>query len=414
MAPLAHSDAVAREVTRRSGAGPVDVDAHIVGLVSRGEVKVPPYPAVALRVEALVGGGDYGLDDLAKLIGSDQVIAGDVLRCANWVVYARGSRVVSIAQAITRIGATDVGRIALASGLGSHALAAGSLAPLRRQVWLDSLASALVCQALAPGKHLPPDVAFSAGLLHDYGKVVAIACIEDLLARRDDVPPRPAEEWAAVVERYHVELGVVMAARWDLPEVLSDVISLHHSGPLGAAEPALVEMVQAVDGVVALLGARTHLGAGDLAAAHLLETGEREIAAHVIETLPAFVASFASGEAPPRAEAPTKVAAPPPLPAASPPPPPHPVVLRVGSVEHAYELMGISSTHCMVRGKAPVAENYLVGLRVKSDPEVTGFASVKAAWPEDGAFMLLVQPYALDREALSRWRALVDKSNRAP
>ena len=30
---------------------------------------------------------DYGLDDLAKLVSSNQVLAADVLRCANSALY---------------------------------------------------------------------------------------------------------------------------------------------------------------------------------------------------------------------------------------------------------------------------------------------------------------------------------------
>src|SRR4030042_2859363 len=108
-----------------------DLDQAIVELVREGAVKVPPYPAVAFKIEALVRGGSYGLDDLAKLVASDQVLAADVLRCANTALYSRGAPLASVKQAVGRIGAKDVARLALASGLGAHALAGGQLAPVR-------------------------------------------------------------------------------------------------------------------------------------------------------------------------------------------------------------------------------------------------------------------------------------------
>jgi hypothetical protein len=56
-------------------------------------------------------------------------------------------------------------------------------------------------------------------------------------------------------------------------------------------------------------------------------------------------------------------------------------------------------------GPGPLAS---IRRRVWVDSQaVKGFASVKLVRPENGAFTLLVQPYALAGEALDRWRALV-------
>ncbi|HTN52494.1 MAG TPA: HDOD domain-containing protein [Anaeromyxobacter sp.] len=393
---------------------PLDLDRAIVDLVGKDQVKVPPYPAVAFRIEAVVRSGDYGVEDLAKLVASDQVLAADVLRCANSVVYSRGNPCASVKGAVARIGAKEMARLALASGLAAHALTSGKLAPLRRRAWMEALASALLAQALAPGRGLAPDIAFSAGLLHDFGKVIAIACVEDLLSRRDDVAPRSEEEWNALVDRYHVELGVVMAARWDLPPVLADVISQHHAAKITAtADPRYVETVIAVDDVVRALGERTHLGVEELEELDLVDPDERELVARTIAALPEFVASFESAE-PPGAAVPSLVAAPEPPPRQSAPtPPPYPVVLRLGGKEYSYKLLGIGATHCMVQGPKPVPENLLLELKVACEPPVKGFGSVRLAWPEGGSFTLLLQPYGLNGDALSRWRALVNHATPA-
>ena len=94
-------------------------------------------------------------------------------------------------QAVGRASAPRaLARLALASGLGAASLAAGRLSSIRRKVWFDALASALLREDLAKARSLAADVAFSAGLLHDFGKVVAIACIEELLQNREDVAPK--------------------------------------------------------------------------------------------------------------------------------------------------------------------------------------------------------------------------------
>jgi putative nucleotidyltransferase with HDIG domain len=393
----------------------LDLDHAIVDLVSKQKVKVPPYPAVAFRIESVVRGGNYGLDELAKLVSSDQVLAADVLRCANSALYARGAPVASVKQAVGRIGAKDVARLALASGLGSHALAAGRLSSVRRRVWLDALASALLCQDLARARRHAPDVAFAAGLLHDFGKVVTLACIEELLQNRNDVAPKVEEEWHALMDRYHVELGVVMAARWDLPPVIADVISLHHSDEVTAAsEPQIVKIVITVDQVIALLATHTRLGADELAEVEALSPHEREVLARAVEALPTFIASFESSEVWKGDGRGNLVAAPePPKDVAGGKAPSYPVVLKLGEREHTFQLLGIGATHCMVTGKAPIPENLLMELKVACDPPLRGYASVKLAWPEQGGWTLLVQPYGLTESAQARWRQLTAQSDAA-
>jgi putative nucleotidyltransferase with HDIG domain len=387
-----------------------DLEQAVVDLVARDAVKVPPYPAVAFQIEKLVQGGDYGLDDLARVVASDQVICADVLRCANSAVYLRGAPVASVKAAVGRIGAKDVARIALASALGPLATAPGRLASLRRKVWLDALSSALLCQALARGRSLAPDVAFSAGLLHDFGKIVAIAALEELIGKHPDVSAQPLEAWTALVDRFHVELGVVMAARWELPQVLADVVSLHHAdGFAGCAEPRLVETVAAADELVSLLADRPSLPPEELGLAALVSPTEHDVVTRAIQTLPAFVASFESGDAwrPVSAES---LVTPPPRPAVrreAPKPPAFPVMLSLAGKRHEYRILGVASTHLMLSGANAVPENLLLEMTVAASPPLTTFASVKLAWPEGDRYSLLVQPYALSGDAARRWREIV-------
>src|SRR5262245_20888811 len=139
----------------------IDYGDALLGLVAKGAVKVPPYPAVAMRLTQIISGGQYGLPELSKLIAQDPMLAADVLRCANSSVYARGAEVTSLGQAVSRIGAREVAQLALASGLSSAANGAGPLQNLKREIWQRSVAAALVCQVLAAKRGLPVDEAFA-------------------------------------------------------------------------------------------------------------------------------------------------------------------------------------------------------------------------------------------------------------
>ena len=164
----------------------------------------------------------------------------------------------------------------------------------------------------------------------------------------------------------------------------------------------------AIDEVILMLGDRTHLSPEDLGAAAFLQGREGEVVSQALTALPSFVASFETAEAWKAAGATSLVASPPPRKReGAPTPPTWPVILTVGGKPTAYKILGVASTHFMVNGAAPVPENLLLELKVQCEPPLTGFASVKLAWPDQGGFTMLVQPYALSGAALERWKEIV-------
>jgi HD-like signal output (HDOD) protein len=243
--------------------------------------------------------GSFGLAEVAHVIGSDATLATDVLRCANSAFYSRGTSVRDLTQAITRVGAQQVTRLVLAASLACHPRAPGPLAPIRRIAWIESLASAVVAQELARLRRLRPEEAFLLGLLHDFGKIVACAGLERLLSRRHGAAAHALEPLVQIVEQQHVALGAVLADRWKLPRLVSQVIASHHAaGPVFCDDPALLDVVRVTDEVVALLTSRCHVGAADLAPVRALKgLEEREVIARVLEKIPEVIAAFEKPEA---------------------------------------------------------------------------------------------------------------------
>ncbi len=390
---------------------------EIEDLVARDQVRIPPYPAVAFRIDQLIRSEDFGLEELARLVASDQRIAADVLRVANTTFYARTGPVPSVRQAVTALGAKGGAQIAVAAGLGAEATAPGSLAALRRQAWIDALASAFLCQAHSPARGLPPEVAFSAGLLHDIGRIVAVSALEHLLSRRTDVGAHAAADWSALVDALHVGLGLAVATRWKLPPVLTDVVANHHAVTLADPAPAtLVEAVAAVDGVIAVLREGVSLDADDLTRAPLLRPFEYGPVLDALGSLAEFVASFDAPEPARAAPAAPSLVTPEPPPdrerKEGPPPPPIPAFLKLGGRRVECRFLGIAATHCVLSAPEGLPENQLLGLEIPSAPPVNGFAWVKVSWPEAGATSMLVQPYALSKEALGAWNTLAHVSEK--
>jgi HD-like signal output (HDOD) protein len=224
---------------------------QVRSLALEGGLKIPPYPGVALKLQKLIGDGNYGMAELARVASSDAVLSATILRMANSAYYRGLARVISVSEAINRLGAEELCRLALAVSLGGVAAAHGPLAELRRSTWRQALGSGLCSQVLAPLRLLPPQQAFLCGLLHDFGRVVALASLEELIPARASALEE--SEWQGIVDRLHVEVGALVAQRWNLPELLVEVIADHHKPETKGQPRPFVDLVNAADQVVTML-----------------------------------------------------------------------------------------------------------------------------------------------------------------
>jgi HD-like signal output (HDOD) protein len=372
-----------------------------------GQVAVPPYPAVALRVQEVMGRKNFGLGEVAELIGADAVLAADILRCANSVMYRRGAPVIDLTQALTRIGVQQVMRLLLASGLATSAQAVGPLVPLRRMVWIEGLAGAAVSQELARLRSLRTEDAFTLGLLHDFGKVVALASLEGLLEQERIEERFDRADWEAVVERLHQPLGLVMAARWRLPSLVGEVVAAHHGARVDCSDPRLLAVVQASDRVVHLLLHKARVTEQDLAGLEGLAAAERAPVAAVLEQIPDFVAAF---ETPASAAA---VASPRIAPA--PPPPVAPpgrravkfgVSVSVARRPRMFSASAVDEEGLLASGDEPLPENRLLEAKVYGPQPFTVWVLSRACRRDGAAFQVELQPFALTGPLKELWSQL--------
>jgi HD-like signal output (HDOD) protein len=268
-----------------------DLEALVVDLIKRDNVNIPPYPVVAMRLQRLVGEEDYGMGDLQRVIGGDPVLAATILRYANSAAFRGVTPTSTLEAAITRIGANEVCKIAIATSVGAHAIVTGCLSSLRRRYWRVAMTSAMLCRALAYWRKCNPEEAFICGLLHDFGQVVATACFEEVIARTRDARVLPEATWAGCVDRFHVELGLVTAARWNLPPLLMSVIGSHHNPESDRDHRAMIDIVNACDAIANLLDIEPAPTSESLAGLRVLLPGEPD---YVMSVLPKIATAVAS------------------------------------------------------------------------------------------------------------------------
>jgi HD-like signal output (HDOD) protein len=269
-----------------------DLETLVVDLIKRDNVNIPPYPVVAMRMQRLLEEDEYSMGDLQRVISGDPILAATILRYANSAAFRGITPATTLEAAITRIGAKEVSKIALATTIGAHAIVTGCLSQLRRRYWRLSMTSALLCRALAYWRKQNPEEAFICGLLHDFGQVVATACFEEVITRTRDARILPEEMWESAVEHFHIELGLVIAARWNLPPLICGVIMAHHAPESDPDHRGMIDIVNSCDAVATLLDKEAGPTVESLAALKVLRSGEPEYIASVIPKVATAVASL--------------------------------------------------------------------------------------------------------------------------
>jgi HD-like signal output (HDOD) protein len=380
-----------------------------------GTVKIPPYPSIALRLQQIVDEGNFGLNDLARIVSADAVVTATVLRLANSGFYRGTARLTALPDAISRIGAQELCKVALAASLGNTIGAQGPLAGLRRTAWRQALGSALVSQVLSPMRRLGTQQAFLCGLLHDFGRVVAIASLEEVLASHAE-GKLSEEDWTGIVDRLHVELGTLVSARWNLPDLLVEVIAGHHLPPAAGTSKAFIELVCSADEVVMLLEDCPYLLRRDFERVTTLK-GSSEVDAlmQYIPLIPGYISglddlsAIAGTQAQSAVEKPDTVLGEPRFEIE------FPVVWTRTGGETEFRARYVTEKGIAFVGRAAMHEGSVARLRVTIDDQALDLSGrVVLCRPEGSGNLIEVKLFALPGAAQTWWAALVAQAFQAP
>ncbi len=220
---------------------------------------LPPMPQVAQKARQIVSDPDSDFRDLAKVIETDPAIVTKVLKIANSSFYGAVGRVASVQQAAVVLGAKTLQQLltlACAAGLLSKELKGYDLSS--GDLWNHSLATAAACSAIAKRDHpaLAED-AFSAGLIHDAGKLILDQYIfERLDAFQQKLEDNKLSFLTAEKEILgfdHAEIASDVCEKWQIPKHLSLAIKYHHR-PSDSNDNGLAYILHIADSIALMCG----------------------------------------------------------------------------------------------------------------------------------------------------------------
>ena len=238
---------------------------HVLDEIVQRVQTLPRLPDTIVHLTHVVGDPRSSLPQIVGVIRYDPVLTAELLRMCNSAYYGVAREVESLDDAVRLLGTTKVFQLAmaaytramLAAPQEGYGLPAGAL-------WTHSVTVALAGRLVAQRMNGPQlGLLFTAGLLHDCGKVVLN---EFVRAEYAEIVRRVAEDRLSFcdVERQvlgytHAEVGARVAEAWKLPASIVDCIRYHHEPEQNTPPSAVVDAVHLADSVGLMLG----VGAGD-------------------------------------------------------------------------------------------------------------------------------------------------------
>jgi len=202
------------------------VEDRMLGKLAR----LQPFSPVAIRLLRLFDRDDADINQIVKLVQSDAALAAEILAYANSPLIAVRGVVVDLHHAIAVLGANHTKNVATTLAMRSMLKKAPKPGVVRR-LWQHSIATAVIAAELAPTYGVNADLANTAGVLHDVGRVGLLAQNTDyaqfIMSVYEDVPAiLQAERDLCALD--HCDVGMYLSHAWKLPDVFRDVASQHH------------------------------------------------------------------------------------------------------------------------------------------------------------------------------------------
>jgi len=181
-------------------------------------LELPVMPRVASKIFALTNDPNAEVGDLSQLIHSDQSIASHVLRIANSAIHGGGDHIVSLQQAVARLGMSLLGEIAIAVSLQGDLFKAPGYEAQITQLLRHALTSAAYGKEIARKRRRNVEGQFLCGLLHSVGKPIAVQLIASMAKEKNLELERRCV--AQLVGAFHSRIAAKVAVDWKLPEQL--------------------------------------------------------------------------------------------------------------------------------------------------------------------------------------------------
>ena len=211
-----------------------------------------PLRAVATKAISIAEDERAAAMDLATVISSDQALTAKLLRLSNSAYYGYARRISNVREAVILLGMRTVRSVAISSAI-IEAFRVPEIEGFDQDLfWAHSVCVGLVAEVIArDARTARPEDAFTAGVLHDVGKLAMMLTEPQLFARVVDLVQTEQMKYCdaelAVCDLGHEHDGARLAHPSKFPEPLVAAIRDHHPHRVLASVDNLSAVVATAD-----------------------------------------------------------------------------------------------------------------------------------------------------------------------
>ena len=211
-----------------------DLPVTLEQIVGNG-LELPSLPEIYLRVSEQLEDEATTVQQIGDTVQLDPAITTRVLKMVNSGFYGLPNQVTTIAQSVSLLGRERLKYILLASVLrGVFSSGQDNPAFSMQVFWKHSIKTAIIARELARQVREieEPESMFTAGLLHDIGKLPLIDRFpERMLAAEETIMQQRIDVVTAELNQVgftHTAVGKALMQHWGLPQLLIDCVTRHH------------------------------------------------------------------------------------------------------------------------------------------------------------------------------------------
>jgi HD-like signal output (HDOD) protein len=218
--------------------------------LSGGKIELPGFPHIVMRVQKVLADENADTNRIVKVLGSEPVLASQIVRMANSAALnPSGAVVTDLRAAVSRVGLDTVRSATISFAvrqLRDAPLLKGLEAPLG-MLWKRSvLVASLSCVIARRMTSINPDTALLGGLLQGIGRLYILTRASGHRALFAD-----QESYLAIEQDWHLSIAAALLENWGIADEI--VQAVHESenfdrdarGPIALADVLVVGSILA-------------------------------------------------------------------------------------------------------------------------------------------------------------------------
>jgi putative nucleotidyltransferase with HDIG domain len=222
--------------------------------------KLPPMPEVVSKMLRISHDTAVSAKEVVELVKYDQSITANVLRLCNSSYYSLPRNIASLNEAVVMLGNKTLYNIIFASfSEGMLNKKNEGYLMEKGNLWKHSLSCAILAKEIAlKVNYKDEQLAYSAGLMHDVGKMV----LDDFILENSDAILKKVREQDTdfneieedIIGISHAEAGAILAENWKFPKAIISAIGYHHTPDKAKEDEDVVCIVHIADALSFMFG----------------------------------------------------------------------------------------------------------------------------------------------------------------